>query len=54
MDLRGCLDEVLEMRPKQEVAQVDKFAVGLVLDVNDTPSVLATTDLLAIDDNRLL
>ena len=32
----------------EEVAEVDKFAVVLVLDVDDTPSVLPTADLLAV------
>lgn len=51
----GCgLDEVLQVRPEQEVPQVDKLAVVLILDVNDAPSVLATPDLLAIDDDVLL
>lgn len=42
------------MRPEQEVSQVDKLAVILVLDVDDAPPVLATTDLLAVDDDVLL
>lgn len=52
--LRGGLDQVLEMGSEEEVSQVDKFAVVLVLDVNDTPAVLAATDLLAIDHDGLL
>jgi hypothetical protein len=32
MDLRCCLDEILEVGTGEEVAEVDKFAVGLVLD----------------------
>lgn len=54
VDLRGSLNEILEVRPKQEIPEVDEFAVVLVLDVNDTPPVLAATDLLAVDDDRLL
>ena len=38
------LDKVLKMRLGQEVAKVDEFAVVLVLDVDNTPSVLATAD----------
>jgi hypothetical protein len=38
----------------QEVAQVDKLAVVLVLNVDDTPAVLATANLLAVDNNGLL
>lgn len=51
VDLGGGLDKVLEVGSEQEVSQVDEFAVVLVLNVDDTPAVLATTDLLAIDNN---
>lgn len=54
MDLRGGLDKVLEMCSEKEVSEIDKFAVSLVLNVDDSPSVLAAADLLTIDDNRLL
>jgi hypothetical protein len=54
MDLRGGLDKVLEVGSEKEVSQVDKFAMSLVLDVDDSPSVLAAADLLTIDDDRLL
>jgi len=33
----------------QEVAEIDEFAVLLVLDIDSTPSVLAATDSLAVD-----
>ena len=52
--LRGGLNEILEMGAEEEVAQVNEFAVSLVLDVNDTPAVLATANLLAVDNDRLL
>ena len=42
------------MCPQQEVTRVDEFAVVLILDVDDAPSVLAAADLLAIDDDALL
>lgn len=42
------------MCPQQEVTQVDELAVVLVLDVDHTPSVLTATDLLAVDNDRLL
>ena len=42
------------MCPQQEVTQVDEFAVVLILDVDDAPSVLAAADLLAVDDDVLL
>jgi hypothetical protein len=53
MDLRCCLDEVLEMGTREEVSEIDKFAVVLVLNVDDSPSVLSSTDLFSTNDNRL-
>lgn len=51
----GCrLNEILEVCPEQEVPQVDELAVILVLNVDDTPPVLTTPDLVAVDDDRLL
>jgi hypothetical protein len=41
VNLACGLDEVLEMGTCEEVTQVDKFAVPLVLDVDGTPAVLA-------------
>lgn len=38
----------------KEVSQVNEFAVVLVLDVDDTPTVLPATDLFAIDNDILL
>lgn len=35
VDLGGSFDEVLEMGAGEEVAEVDKFAVVLVLDCGD-------------------
>jgi hypothetical protein len=54
VDLAGGLDQVLEVGAGQEVAEVDKFTVVLVLDVDDTPAVLAAADLLAVDNDGLL
>ena len=54
VDLRRRLDEVLEVRAEEEVAEVDEFAVVLILDVDNTPPVLAPADLLAIDNDGLL
>lgn len=42
------------MGSEEEVAQIDKFAVVLVLNVNDAPSVLTAAHLLAVDNDRLL
>jgi hypothetical protein len=54
VDLAGGLNQVLQVGAGQEVAQVDKLAVVLVLNVDDTPAVLATANLLAVDNNGLL
>lgn len=51
VDLRRRFDQVLQMRPGEEVAEVDKLAVRLILDVDDSPSVLAASDLFAADHN---
>jgi hypothetical protein len=51
VDLRGSLDEILEMGSEQEVSQEDKFTVVLILYVDDTPAVLASSNLLAINDD---
>jgi hypothetical protein len=34
VDLCGRLDEVLQVGASEEVAEVDEFAVGLILDCN--------------------
>lgn len=54
MDLARCFDEVLQVGSGEEVSEVDKFAMILVFDVDDTPTVLTATDLLAINNNRFL
>jgi hypothetical protein len=54
VDLRCGLNQILEMGAGEEVSEVDEFAVSLVLNVDDTPSVLAAADLLASNDDRLL
>jgi hypothetical protein len=51
----GCgFDQILKVGAGEEVSEVDKFAVVLVLDIDDSPSVLTATDLLAPDDDWLL
>lgn len=51
----GCgLDEVLEVCSQKEVTQVNELAVALVLDVDNAPPVLATADLLTVNNDRLL
>lgn len=54
VDLGRRLDEVLEVGTQQEVSQIDKLAVVLVLNVDDSPSVLTTPDLVTVDNDRLL
>ena len=54
MDLTCGLDQVLEVCSSEEVSEVDEFAVVLVFDVDDPPSVLSATHLLAINNDRLL
>ena len=49
VDLGGCLDEVLKMGAGEEVSQIDKFAMSLVLDVNGAPAVLTPPDGFAVD-----
>lgn len=54
MDLAGGFNEVLEVGAGQKVAEVHKFAVVLVFDVDHAPAVLAAAYLLSVDDNVLL
>lgn len=49
MDLRRSFDQILEMGPGQEVAEVDEFAVAFVFDVDGAPAVLAAADRLPAD-----
>lgn len=54
MDLGRRLNEVLEVGPGEKVAEEDKFAVVLVLDVDNSPAVLTASDLAAGDNDALL
>jgi len=54
MDLRCRLDQILQMSAGEEVAEIDEFAMVLVFDIDDTPAVLAATDLLAANNDGLL
>lgn len=42
------------MRSGEEISEIDKFAVILILNIDDTPFVLAATNLLAINNDGLL
>ena len=53
MDLAGCLNEILQVCPSQEIPQGDEFAVGLVFDVDDTPAVLAAADRFSSYNDRI-
>lgn len=54
MDLAGGLDQILEVGAREEVAEVDEFAMVLVFDVYHAPTVLAATDLLTTNDDGFL
>lgn len=54
VNLRCGFDEVLQMRAGEEVAQVDEFAVSLVLDVDGAPAVLTSAHGLTADVQVLL
>lgn len=54
VDLRRGLDEILQVGAEEEVAEIDEFAVVLVLDVDDAPPILSATNLLAINNDGLL
>lgn len=54
MDLSSRLNQVLQVGPSQEVAQVHKLAVIRVLHVDNTPAVFAPTDRPAFNDNIVL
>lgn len=54
MDLRSRLDEILEMCTSEEVSQVHELTVVFILDINHTPSVLTSTDLLSVHNDGLL
>lgn len=54
VDLRGSFNQILKVSSEQEVTQIDEFAVVFVFDVDDSPSVLTSTNLLAINHDGLL
>lgn len=54
VDLASSLNQILKVGAGQEIAQVDEFTVVLILDVDNTPAVLAAANLLAVDNNGLL
>ena len=54
VDLRRRLNQILQVRPRQKVAQVHKLAVILVLHVHHSPAVLPSTHRLALNDHTPL
>jgi len=54
VNLSSRLDEVLQVCSCEEVAEVHKFAVVGILNIYNTPAVLATTYGLALDDYIVL
>ena len=53
MSLRSGLDEILKVCSEEKVTEVHKLAVVLVFNVDHAPPVLTTSNLLAIDNDRL-
>ena len=53
MNLARRLDQILQMRTRQKVAQAHKLAMALVLDINHAPAVLAAPHAAAVDDDVL-
>ena len=54
VNLGSRLNEILQVGSGQEVSQVHEFAVVRVFDVDDSPTGLAATDGLAVDDDIVL
>jgi hypothetical protein len=54
VSLGSSLNEILQVCSEKEVAEVNKLAVLLILDIDDTPPVLTAANLLPVDDDVLL
>ena len=54
MDLTGCFNQILQMSSCQEVSEIDEFAMSLIFDVDDAPTILSTTNLFSVNDDALL
>lgn len=54
MDLTCRLNQVLQMRPRQEVSQADKFAVILVFHVDHPPAILTAAHRTTANDDGVL
>lgn len=51
MDLRCRLNQILKVGASEEVSEVHKFTMIFVFNIDDSPSVLTSTDLLATDND---
>lgn len=51
VDLRSRFDQILQVRPREEIAKVDKLAMGFVFYIDYTPAVLPTPHRFPINDN---
>jgi hypothetical protein len=51
VDLAGGFDQVLQVGAGEEVAEGDEFAVVFIFDVDDAPAVLASANLLSVDND---
>lgn len=51
MNQSRAFDQILQMRARQEITQVDELAMTFIFDVDDTTTGLATADLLAVDED---
>lgn len=54
VNLASGLDQVLKVGTSEEIAEVDEFAVVLVLDIDDTPLVLSAANSATVDVECLL
>jgi len=54
MDLRRRLDEVLQVCPGQEVAEIYKFAMLLILNIDHSPLIFPPAHAFTIKDDRAL
>ena len=51
MNLACRFNQILKVCTREEVTEIDEFAVVFIFNVNHSPAVLATPDLLAIHDD---
>lgn len=49
VDLRGRLDEVLQMGAGEEISKINELAVLVIFYIDGAPSVLAATNSLPVD-----